>query len=165
MGKTGLSVASGVLRVVQVACAIALIVIIPWRLLDVDVNLTTPAGETVQVASECLLDGPSRGSSNQLCIYGIAVGAVALIAAAIITVLRCLTCSFCGISKAVYAIFNVLLVVWWTVAAVQIFRAALEANDFGLPEKEARSWVLAAIVTAIVSYAADLFVSILGIFT
>ncbi|KAI0562195.1 hypothetical protein FGB62_64g144 [Gracilaria domingensis] len=150
------------LDLIQIACALVVIVVTSWRLLKID-------RDGLDFQSTCLLDGSGRDGTftgTQFCAYVIVVGGISLIFNAIVgcarNIFRCITAGACGASRLISIAGDTILTIWWGVAFYFVVRRGVAANNADWPERAARDGVIAATFGAMAAYAADIIV---GFFT
>lgn len=156
--KATTKVLSLALDIIQVACAICVIVLTSWRLINVD-------REGLKLNTDCLLDGSGRKGAftgGQFCAYVIAVAVISLIFNAIVgcarNICKCITVGGCGSSRLISIVGDTVLVVWWAIAFYFVVRRGTAANNLDWPEKPARDGVIAATFGAMAAYFADIVV-------
>lgn len=156
-----LSVLGVALDVLQVGFAILVVVLVSWKLTNVSI-------EGLSLKSSCILNGSDDGflGGAAFCAYAIVVGIASLVANAIFGCLRkltnCLTLNMCAASSVVTVIGDTLLGVWWAFAFGLFVRRGTAANSLDLPERGARDGVIAAAFGAMISFFADVVITVVA---
>lgn len=169
MGKPApTTLLSNALHLVQVAAALTILVLVPWKLYRVDVDLkdiTAPS-----VTTECLLD-PGNTSDflpgSRFCVAIIAFAVATLILGTIASFAKCLcscmTMNVCGLSNFVTVAVDIALAVAWGVAFALLVVRGNAATDAGFPNKTYRDGVIAAGFFGCISYVLDAIVNVVGV--
>lgn len=146
------------LDLLQVATAIGVVVLVSWRMLNVDIQ-----GRTLD--TKCVLDGAKLDdalSGTNFCIYGIGVGIASLIALFVFgfvrKVFKCVTLNACAASKLVSIVGDAVQIVWWAAAFTLFFQRGTAANDLGYPRRTERDGIIALAFGGIVFFLADVVV-------
>ena len=165
-GKTGLRIVSSIIKIIAALCAIALVVLIPWKLTNVSTSelVNNPTLNNARDSVKCLLTSPSESQSVRTCAYGIGLGAIAIIFTLILGILSCVTCGCFGASGVFHAIGMIALTIWWAVGAAVIIPRAIRANQAGVMERDIRIGVIAAIVGGVVTNGIGVLVEVAKLF-
>lgn len=162
------------LGILKIACAIAILVIIPLYLVDVNVKVeyddgmgntaTSPSLGKVDCYLGSFQDELTGDTSVNLCYYAYIVAAVSLVATVILFFFLCFTCGCCCLGWILELAFAALGTCWWLAAAIVLTKASKEANNDGFTEEDWRTAVLVAAWTATGAFALTLLISIFKIF-
>lgn len=150
------SAVGAVFDLLQIAIAIAVIVLTSWRLLKIDVRGPS------EIETVCVLDGSNSSdfiSGTRFCAYAIAVGVISLLVSMIFgcvrNIFKCVTCNACAASRIVDIISDVALAVWWGAAFALFVRRGGAANDLGWPNRTERDGVIALAFGGMVTFIVD----------
>lgn len=110
----------GLLAILEVGIAIAIICIVAIQLSDVWEMIT---GSN----NSCALSTPEHG--DDLCIYAYVVCGISIGVSLVLSILLCCTCDLCGLGKFLDLLFAALACAWWIAAAVVFTRYVAQAND------------------------------------
>lgn len=178
-----------ILDLLQVAIALAVIVLTAWKLLDIQVhtenltpdnlfdndntnntnnNNTTDNNNNSIIGTGCVLDAPDEDDNEpagiSFCLYAIGVGVVSLVVntvfACVRNVVKCVSCDACAVSRVVAIVGDVALAVWWGVAFALFVRRGGQANDAGLPNKTERDGVIALAFGGMTAFAVDAIITL-----
>eukprot|EP00798_Chlamydomonas_sp_ICE-L_P032116 gene32116-16633_t len=135
-GEFLLKIFKFLIKLIEVGCAIAIIIIIAIHLQDVKV---TPGGENIltdgfpEYKFTCALgnlnDQFFGTSATNYCAYAYSVAGISLAASLVMSILLCLTCDLCGCGLVFELILALCLALWWMAAGI-VF-AVSKANDWG----------------------------------
>lgn len=179
---TWAKIVGAILDLLQVAIALAVIVLTAWKLLDIKVNTenlnpdnllndkndsTTNSSNEI-IGTGCVLDAPDEDdgepSGITFCLYAIGVGVASLVVnmmfACVRNVVKCVSCDACAASRIVAVIGDVALAVWWGVAFALFVRRGGKANDADLPNRQERDSVIALAFGGMAAYAADAIITL-----
>jgi hypothetical protein len=173
MGRKGPAIVlSSALHLVQVVCALFLLIVTPWKLFrgdgftlkDAATVISSPTA-TVENTTTCLLD-PGTSSSflsgSAFCIAVMVFAVASLVLGAVVSCAKCLckcvTANVCGVSGVVTIVADLALAVGWGFAFVLILLRGKDANSAGFPERTWRDGVTAAAFFGSASYVLDALV-------
>eukprot|EP00884_Botryococcus_braunii_P015830 jgi/Botrbrau1/2930/Bobra.0026s0006.2 len=137
----------------QIAAAIAIIVIIPLHLQQIQWDPTRFQGlkfwDGFVESNVCLLGTGFRNA--HLCTYAIVAAGVSVGASLLISLMQCISCNFCSFGPFVDVIFQGAGTAWWIVASIIVTKYARQANSLQYPQQDWRdtvmylSWALAGL--------------------
>lgn len=144
MGRALPTSLSALLQLLTLAAAVILIIVIPWKLFDTNVD-TNVDEFNIDVDNRCYLS--PRTDRKRYCAYGIAVGVVAVLFLVFLSCVTCITNTCCfGFGGVFTGIGQFLLLVWFATAAAIIVPKARNANDLGIRERHSRIAVMTVLI-------------------
>ena len=148
------------LQILQVGFSITVIVLIFWKLFNVDI-------EGFNLDTNCLLDGSGRSdaiSGTKFCIFTVGAAFASLLVASILgclgTCAKCFGLKACAVPDVISLIGNIALGIWWTAIFILVLQRGRAANNLGWPERAARDWVIAASFGATFAFFADAVIAV-----
>jgi len=120
----------------QLACSVAIILIIRYDLQKVEIQINSDGGFIR--FNVCLMSSPQWPGA---CYYAYVVASTSILLGFLLSLMQCLTMDCCGIGRLAEVIFDILAIAWWLAAGIVLASAAQKAT--GLPGGSYRAAVVA----------------------